>query len=83
MKIKKSDIGKIYEINDIMRGVPCQKCDSCIRLRLMELGLTEDEKIKIVDRHGGLWRINILNKNHNIVSTLALREEEMDRICVL
>jgi hypothetical protein len=49
----------------------------------MELGLTEDEKIKIVDRHGGLWRINILNKNHNVVSTLAFREEEMDRICVL
>ena len=83
MKIQKSDIGKIYQINEIMRGVPCKECDSCIRLRLMEMGLTEDEKIEIVDHHLGLWRINVLTKNNNKVTTLALRDEEMSRICVL
>ena len=83
MKIKRSDIGKIYEINDIMRGVPCQECDSCIRFRLMEMGLTEDEKIEVVGLHLGLWRINILSENHNKLSTIALRDEEMNRICVL
>lgn len=83
MKIKKSDIGKIYEISEIMRGVPCQECDSCVRFRLMEMGLTDNEKIEVVDRHLGLWRINILNENYDKISTLAIREEEMDRICVL
>jgi Fe2+ transport system protein FeoA len=83
MKIQKSDIGKIYEISEIMRGVPCQECDSCIRLRLMEMGLTEDEKIEVVGLHLGLWRINILSKNHNKVSTFALRDEEMNRVCIL
>ena len=83
MKIQKSDIGKIYEISKVMMGVPCQECDSCIRFRLMEMGLTEDEKIEIVDHHLGLWRINVLTKNNNKVTTLALRDEEISRICVL
>ena len=83
MKIQKSDIGKIYKISEIMRGVPCQECDSCIRFRLMEMGLTEDEKIEVVGLHLGLWRINILSENHDKLSTIALRDEEMNRICVL
>jgi Fe2+ transport system protein FeoA len=83
MKIQKSDIGKIYEISEILRGVPCQECDSCLRLKFIEMGLTEDEKIEIVDLNLGLWRINILTKNHNKVSTLSIRDKEMDKVCVL
>jgi hypothetical protein len=49
----------------------------------MEMGLTEDEKIEVVGLHLGLWRINILSENHNKLSTIALRDEEMNRICVL
>jgi Fe2+ transport system protein FeoA len=82
MKIQKSDIGKIYQVNEIMRDTPCQKCDSCIRMRILEMGLFEDEKIQIVDHSFGLWRINILTKNNTKLSTFALRDKEIDKICV-
>jgi Fe2+ transport system protein FeoA len=48
----------------------------------MEMGLTEDEKIEVVGPHLGLWRINILNKNNSKLSTFALRDEEIGKICV-
>jgi Fe2+ transport system protein FeoA len=49
----------------------------------MEMGLTEGEKIRVEDKSHGLYRLSILSKKENIFTTLALREEEMDRICVL
>jgi Fe2+ transport system protein FeoA len=58
------------------------ECDSCVRMKLMEMGLFNGEKIKLVGKSHGLWRLDILNSKNTTVSTLALREEEVDRICV-
>ena len=82
MKIKNEFIGEVFEVNDIFRGVPCMECDSCIRMKLMEMGLFNGEKIKLVGKSHGLWRLDILNSKNTTVSTLALRDEEVDRICV-
>lgn len=76
-------VGEVYEISEISYGTPCLNCNSCIRMRLMEMGLTEGEKIRVEDKSHGLYRLSILSKKENIFTTLALREEEMDRICVL
>lgn len=76
-------IGKIYEISDISSGNPCLSCNSCIRMRLMEMGLTQGEKIRIDDKSHGLYRLSVLSKKGSLYTTLALREEEMERICVL
>lgn len=76
-------VGKIYEINDISSGNPCLSCNSCIRMRLMEMGLTHGEKIRIDSKSHGLYRLSILSKKGSLSTTLALREEEMERICVL
>jgi Fe2+ transport system protein FeoA len=76
-------LGKVYEISEISLGTPCLNCNSCIRMRLMEMGLTEGEKIRVEGKSHGLYRLSILSKKENLFTTLALREEEMERICVL
>jgi Fe2+ transport system protein FeoA len=76
-------VGKIYEISEISSGNPCLECNSCIRMRLMEMGLTEGEQIRVEDNSHGLYILSILSKKGNLFTTLALREEEMERICVL
>ena len=79
----KSDIGKIFTIKEISEGIPCKKCDFCMRLRLLELGLNFGDKIQVKDHIFGLWRINILSDKGNLVSSIGLRDEELERVCVL
>lgn len=83
MKFTKSEIGKIYTITEVLKGIPCQNCDSCVRMRLMEMGLVSGEKLEIADHKFGLWTVNILSDAGNKVSTVALRDEELERVCIL
>lgn len=83
MKFSKSEIGKTYRITDVLKGIPCQNCNSCIRMRLMEMGLVSGEKIMLADHKFGLWTVNILSDSGSKVSTIALRDEELERVCIL
>jgi hypothetical protein len=75
-------IGKTVKIKDVPQNSPCYECTPCMRLRLMELGLLEGQKIELSKHSVGLWVVKILTDNGNISSTLALREEELDRILI-
>ena len=70
-----------YEIIDVPQPENCEKCTPCLRLRLMEMGLITGEKVEIEDRRLGLWIVNILSDNEDTSSRVALRQEELDRIC--
>lgn len=83
MKLNQDSIGKIFEIEEILSGVPCLNCTPCIKLRLMEIGLDAGEKIQVENHQHGLWLLSILSKNGSITSKIALRDEEMERVCVL
>jgi hypothetical protein len=72
----------IYEIIDIPEPENCQKCTPCLRLRMMEMGLIMGEKIEFGERKLGLYTVNILSDNGGISSVVALRQEELDRICM-
>jgi hypothetical protein len=72
----------IYEIIDIPEPENCQKCTPCLRLRMMEIGLIMGEKIEFGERRLGLYTVNILSDNGDISSVVALRQEELDRICM-
>ena len=72
----------MYEILDVPQKNPCSNCIPCMRLRLMEMGFIAGEKIEVVKKFSGLKLVNILNENNNVMSTIALRDEEFDRICV-
>ena len=73
---------KTYNVIDIPQPENCEKCTPCLRLRMMELGLITGQKIEINDKRLGLWLINILSDNDNVATTIALRPEELDRICL-
>jgi Fe2+ transport system protein FeoA len=48
----------------------------------MEIGFIQGQKIEVEDKKLGLWMINILSDNDEIMSKYALREEELNRICL-
>ena len=82
MKVSNEHIGKILTVKDVPQSEPCLDCTPCLRLRIMELGIFPGEKIKIEKHQLGLWTVNILTHNDNVVSTIAMRDEEMERIFV-
>ena len=82
MKITKEHAGKIFTVEDVPQSEPCLNCTPCLRLRIMEMGIIPGEKIELEKHHLGLWTVNILSNNNNIASTIAMRNEEMERIFV-
>jgi Fe2+ transport system protein FeoA len=71
-----------YEILDLPQPENCEKCTPCLRIRLMEMGLITGEKVEIEDKKLGLWIVNILSEKDQTSSRVALRQEELDRICL-
>jgi Fe2+ transport system protein FeoA len=82
MKLTKEHIGKIFTVEDVPQSEPCLNCNPCLRLRIMEMGIMPGEKIKLEKHHLGLWKVNILSNNNNVVSTLAIRDEEIERVFI-
>jgi hypothetical protein len=82
MLINDNHIGKILRISDVPQKLDCENCNVCVRLRLMELGLFEGEFIQIESHSHGLWRLQILNSKGISISSVALRDEEMERVFV-
>jgi len=73
---------KTYDVLDVPQPENCEKCTSCLRLRMMEMGFITGQRIEIKNKRMGLWMVNLLSDNNDIMSTVALREEELDRICL-
>ena len=82
MKLTKEHIGKIFTVKDVPQNEPCLNCTPCLRLRIMEMGIMPGEKIELEKHHLGLWKVNILSDNNNVVSTIAMRDEEMERVFI-
>lgn len=75
-------MSKIFEVVDVPQNDPCLGCVSCMRLKLMEMGFISGQLIEVEDRKHGLYVVNILSEYGTVSSTLALRQEEFDRICL-
>jgi Fe2+ transport system protein FeoA len=48
----------------------------------MEMGLITGERVEIENKRLGLWIVNILSDNEDTSSRVALRQEELDKICL-
>jgi Fe2+ transport system protein FeoA len=48
----------------------------------MELGFISGQKIELGQKRMGLYSVNVLSDNGDVTQTIALREEELDRICL-
>jgi Fe2+ transport system protein FeoA len=53
-----------------------------MRMRLMELGFIEGQDIEVGEKKLGLHLIHMLSVNGDIEQTIALRPEELGRICL-
>ena len=80
MKISNQNIGNVYTIKDVPKNNPCQNCSSCVRLRIMELGLMPGTKVLIKKHDLGLWILTILSESGLPESNIALRDDEAERI---
>jgi Fe2+ transport system protein FeoA len=72
----------VYEVIDVPQPVNCENCNPCLRIRLMELGFITGQKIELGMKRLGLYSVNILTDNGDVAQTIALREEELERICL-
>jgi Fe2+ transport system protein FeoA len=80
MILKNQNAGQIFLIKDIPEKFECQNCKVCMRIRLMEMGLMPGSLIELTKHQAGLWIVNILSDTGQVESTIALREEEAERI---
>ena len=71
-----------YIVTDVPQKDPCEKCVPCIRLRLMEMGFIEGQEIEVEEKKLGLHLVNILSEFGDTLSTIAMRPEELNRICL-
>lgn len=72
--------GKVYRIKDIPQNVPCENCEVCLRMRLMEMGLMPGEKIMFKKFHNDMWLLNVLSESGHEINKIALRSDEFERI---
>lgn len=80
MKLSNQKIGGVYVIKDVPKNDPCFNCSNCIRLRMMEMGFMPGTKVLLNKHDLGLWILNILSENGKPESTIALRDEQAERI---
>ena len=71
-----------YEVVDVPQNNPCENCVPCMRLKLMEMGFIHGQEIEISDKKFGLYLVNILSDGGQTDSTIGLRQEDLDRICL-
>ena len=83
MNFSLANIGKTYVIDEVLTGIPCENCTPCLRLKLMEMGFLRGEKIHLRGHKLGIWIVDILTHNNNVAYTLALRDDEAERVCLL
>ena len=72
-----------YNITRVTENVPCENCNPCLRLRLMDMGFIPGQKIEVEKTKLGLWLVHLKSNEGNHEQTFALREDEFDRLCVI
>ena len=70
---------KVLVVKDVPQSNPCLSCVSCVRLRLMEMGVVPGQRLRIKKFQETLWVISVM-ENDVAISTFGLRDDEMERI---
>jgi Fe2+ transport system protein FeoA len=71
----------IYEVIDVPQKEPCENCNPCMRMRLLEMGFVFGTEISVVEKQSGMFVIDMISPNRSVEQTIALRKEELDRVC--
>jgi len=51
-------------------------------MRLMEMGFIYGQEIEVKEKMKGMYIIDMLSNDGNVEQTIALRKEELGRICL-
>lgn len=70
-----------YEVIDVPQKNPCENCNPCMRMRLMELGFIQGQEIDIKEKMNGMYIVDMISDEGNVEQTIALRKDELNRIC--
>jgi Fe2+ transport system protein FeoA len=71
-----------YQVLDVPQNDPCNHCNPCMRMRLMEMGFIYGQEIEVKEKMRGMYIIDMLSIDGNVEQTIALRKEELGRICL-
>ncbi len=71
-----------YQVLDVPQNDPCYNCNPCMRMRLMEMGFIYGQEIEVKEKMKGMYIIDMLSNDGNVEQTIALRKEELGRICL-
>lgn len=71
----------LVEVTDVPQNDPCFMCNPCVRMRLMEFGILAGKIIGIEEKMKGMFIVSLLSENGNTEQTIALRKDELERIC--
>ncbi len=71
-----------YKVLDVPQNIPCNQCNPCMRMKLMELGFIEGQEIEVEEKMRGMFIVNMLSVDGYVEQTIALRKEELGRICL-
>ncbi len=70
------------EVIDVPQPNDCQNCTPCMRIKLMEMGFVHGQEIEVEKKRLGLYLVHMLSDGGQIAQTIALRQDEFDRICL-
>lgn len=70
----------VYRIKDVPQNIPCENCNVCLRMRLMEMGLTPGEKVRFQKYSKDMWLMTVLSEKEFETTKIALRSDEFERI---
>lgn len=70
-----------YEVLDVPQNNPCNNCNPCMRMRLLELGFVSGQEIEITEMLNGMYIVEMISENGYHEQKIALRKEELNRIC--
>ena len=58
IKLSDAPKGGVYRVECVSEGVPCQMCNPCLRIRLLEIEVVRDSDPMVV-MIGGAWNMGI------------------------
>ena len=76
IKLSDAPKGGVYKVECVSEGVPCQMCNPCLRIRLLEFGFMVGEEIEVV-RDGDPMIVRI-GRSWN----MGIRKDEAQRVWV-
>ncbi len=53
-----------------------------MRMRLMELGFVYGQEVEVREKISDMYIVDMLSDDGNVEQTIALRKEELGRICL-